>query len=155
MQVPSVFRTLPVRQNLPIAMQHHAPLAELAREERLLELLGLASEGARLAGQLSHGQQRWLEIVMAVALKPNLLLLDEPTAGLSPEETFRTGELVQHLAAGGMTVVAVEHDMSFVKQIATRVTVLHLGQVFARGTVEEIVADPSVAEIYLGVPHAA
>ncbi len=92
---------------------------------------------------------------MAVALKPTLLLLDEPTASLSPEETFRTGELVQHLAAGGMTVLAVEHEMPFVKQIATRVTVLHLGQVFARGTVEEIVADPSVAEIYLGVPHAA
>ncbi len=156
MQALSVFRTLPVRQNLHIAMQHHVPLAELAREEgRLLELLGLASEGARLAGELSHGQQQWLEIGMAVALKPTLLLLDEPTAGLSPEETFRTGELVQHLVASGMTVVAVEHDMSFVKQIATRVTVLHLGPVFARGTVEAIVADPSVAEIYLGVPHAA
>ena len=156
MQAPSVFRALPVRQNLHIAMQHHVPPAELAREEeRLLELLGLAAEGARPAGELSHGQQQWLEIGMAVALKPTLLLLDEPTAGLSPEETFRTGELVQRLAGGGMTVLAVEHDMSFVKQIATRVTVLHLGQVFARGSVGEIVADPRVAEIYLGVPHAA
>ena len=156
MQAPSVFRALPVRQNLHIALQHHVPPAELAREEeRLLALLGLGAEGARLAGELSHGQQQWLEIGMAVALKPTLLLLDEPTAGLSPEETFRTGALIQRLAADGMTVLAVEHDMSFVKQIATRVTVLHLGQVFARGTVGEIVADPRVAEIYLGVPHAA
>ena len=90
---------------------------------------------------------------MAVALRPTLLLLDEPTAGLSPDETYRTGELVKRLSAEGMTVLAVEHDMAFVRQIATTVTVLHLGQTFARGRIEDIVADPRVAEIYLGVPH--
>jgi branched-chain amino acid transport system ATP-binding protein len=156
MQNPSVFKTLPVRQNLHIALQHHVTHADLPREEeRLLDLLGLDADAARPAGVLSHGQQQWLEIGMAVALKPTLLMLDEPTAGMSPEETYRTGELVQRLTAGGMTVLAVEHDMAFVRQIATRVTVLHLGKIFAQGSVAEIVADPSVAEIYLGVPYAA
>jgi ABC-type uncharacterized transport system ATPase subunit len=156
MQTPSVFKALPVRQNLHIALQHHVAAPDLPREEeRLLDLLGLDTSAARPAGELSHGQQQWLEIGMAVALRPILLLLDEPTAGLSPEETYRTGELVQRLAAGGMTVLAVEHDMAFVRQIASTVTVLHLGKIFARGSVEQIVADPRVAEIYLGTPHAA
>jgi branched-chain amino acid transport system ATP-binding protein len=90
---------------------------------------------------------------MALALKPRLLLLDEPTAGMSPEETFKTGELIQRLNAEGMTVLVVEHDMAFVRQIAKSVTVLHLGRIFARGSMEEIVADPRVAEIYLGKTH--
>ena len=154
-QAPSVFKALPVRQNLHIALQHHAAPGQLEREEeRLLDLLALSADAAKPAGQLSHGQQQWLEIGMAIALKPTLLLLDEPTAGLSSEETRHTGELVKRLNAGGMTVLAVEHDMAFVRQIATTVTVMHLGRTFARGSVAEIVADPSVAEIYLGVPHA-
>ena len=151
MQTPSVFKELPVRQNLHIALQHHVRGAELAREEdRLLELLDLARDQAKPAGALAHGQQQWLEIGMAIALRPALLLMDEPTAGLSPEETFRTGELIRELNAGGMTVLAVEHDMAFVRQIAQRVTVLHFGKVFAEGSIQEIVADPRVAEIYLG-----
>ena len=155
MQTPSVFKSLPVRQNLHIALQHHVASPDLPREEdRLLDLLGLADSATRVAGELSHGQQQWLEIGMAVALRPILLLLDEPTAGLSPEETYRTGELVKQLTAGGMTILAVEHDMAFVRQIASTVTVLHLGKIFARGSVADIVADPRVAEIYLGVPHA-
>jgi branched-chain amino acid transport system ATP-binding protein len=155
MQAPSVFKALPVRQNLHIALQHHTAPDQLEREEdRLLDLLGLAADAAKQAGALSHGQQQWLEIGMAVALQPTLLLLDEPTAGLSPDETFRTGELVKRLSAQGMTVLAVEHDMAFVRQIATTVTVMHLGRTFAQGSVEAIVADPRVAEIYLGVPHA-
>jgi len=156
MQAPSVFKTLPVRQNLHIALQYHAASNQLRREEeRLLDLLGLSADADKPAGELSHGQQQWLEIGMAIALKPTLLLLDEPTAGLSPDETHRTGELVRRLSSEGMTVLAVEHDMAFVRQIATTVTVLHLGQIFARGSIDEIVADPRVAEIYLGVPHAA
>ncbi len=156
MQTPSVFRALPVRQNLHIALQHHVrPRRESEEEERLLVLLGLAEHADRLAGELSHGQQQWLEIGMALALRPRLLLLDEPTAGLSPEETFRTGELIQRLNASGMTVLVVEHDMAFVRQIATRVTVLHLGRVFARGTIEDIIANPGVEEIYLGAAHDA
>ena len=156
MQAPSVFKALPVRQNLHIALQHHVGQADVeAEEDRLLGLLGLAEDAAKEAGALSHGQQQWLEIGMALALKPLLLLLDEPTAGLSPEETFRTGELLRRLNQEGTTVLVVEHDMTFVRQIATRVTVLHLGRVLARGGIEEILADPRVAEVYLGAPHGS
>ena len=91
---------------------------------------------------------------MAISLKPRLLLLDEPTAGMSPEETHLTGEMVQRLNAEGMTVLAIEHDMAFVRQVAQRVTVLHLGKVFAQGSIEQIVADERVAAIYLGQAHA-
>ncbi|MDO9709911.1 ABC transporter ATP-binding protein [Paracraurococcus lichenis] len=154
MQQPSIFRELPVRQNLHIALQYHADRGQMGEEEeRLLELLGLAAAAETPAGTLSHGQQQWLEIGMALALKPALLLLDEPTAGLSPEETERTGDLILRLAREGMTVLVVEHDMAFVRQVAQQVTVLHLGRVFARGSVAEITADPRVAEIYLGKGH--
>jgi ABC-type uncharacterized transport system ATPase subunit len=115
---------------------------------------GLEAEQAQQAGNLSHGQKQWLEIGMAISLKPRLLLLDEPTAGMSPEETHLTGEMVQRLNADGMTVLAIEHDMAFVRQVAQRVTVLHLGQVFAQGSMEEIIADERVAAIYLGQAHA-
>lgn len=155
MQAPSVFKDLPVRQNIQIALQTRASRGDQeAEEERLLALLNLASDEAKPAGSLSHGQQQWLEIGMALALRPRLLLLDEPTAGMSPEETFRTGELIKSFNATGMTVLVVEHDMTFVRQIAQRVTVLHLGKVFARGSLETILADEKVAEIYLGRSHA-
>ena len=154
MQAPSVFRALPVRQNLHIALQHHVRSRDIPmEEERLLTLLGLQADAARPAGELAHGQQQWLEIGMALALRPRLLLLDEPTAGLSPDETFRTGELIQRLNAESATVLVVEHDMAFVRQIATSVTVLHLGRVFARGTIDEIIANREVEEIYLGSVH--
>jgi ABC-type uncharacterized transport system ATPase subunit len=155
MQAPSVFKELPVRQNIQIALQGRLSGAERdAEQDRLLTLLDLASDTGKLAGELSHGQQQWLEIGMALALRPQLLLLDEPTAGMSPEETFKTGELVKSFNAEGMTVLAVEHDMAFVRQIAQRVTVLHLGEVFARGSLETILQDEKVAEIYLGTTHA-
>lgn len=156
MQTPSVFKELPVRQNIQIALQHHVAKSERAREEdRLLDLLDLSSDATKLAGTLAHGQQQWLEIGMALALKPALLLMDEPTAGMSTEETYRTGELIKSLNSEGMTVLVVEHDMAFIRQIAQRVTVLHFGKVFARGSIGEIIADPRVAEIYLGKTHAA
>lgn len=151
MQAPGVFKELPVRQNLRIALQHHAQPSQLtAEEDRLLELLGLTTDAGRPAGVLAHGQQQWLEIGMALALKPTLLLMDEPTAGLSPEETYITGELMKKLNSEGMTVLVVEHDMAFIRQIAQRVTVLHFGEVFAGGTIGDVIADPRVAEIYLG-----
>ncbi|MGJ4995103.1 ABC transporter ATP-binding protein [Bradyrhizobium sp. HKCCYLR20261] len=154
-QVPGVFKGLSVRQNLEIALQSRLHGAPLTKEiDRLLAFLNLEAEQAQLAGNLSHGQKQWLEIGMAIALKPRLLLLDEPTAGMSPEETHMTGEMVRRLNAAGMTVLAIEHDMAFVRQVAQRVTVLHLGQVFAQGSIDEIVADERVAAIYLGQAHA-
>jgi len=155
MQAPSVFKELPVRQNVRIALQGRLTGPErIAEEERLLTLLNLAADSEKRAGALSHGQQQWLEIGMALALKPQLLLLDEPTAGMSSDETFKTGELIKSLNAEGMTVLVVEHDMAFVRQVAQRVTVLHLGKVFARGNLESILHDEKVAEIYLGKSHA-
>ncbi|MGY3446455.1 MULTISPECIES: ATP-binding cassette domain-containing protein [unclassified Bradyrhizobium] len=155
MQAPSVFKELPVRQNLQIALQERLSGAECAaEEERLLALLNLAEDSGKLAGALSHGQQQWLEIGMALALQPQLLLLDEPTAGMSPEETYKTGELIKSFNAEGMTVLVVEHDMAFVRQVAQRVTVLHLGKIFARGSLDAILEDEKVAEIYLGKTHA-
>ncbi|TFF20486.1 ABC transporter ATP-binding protein [Jiella endophytica] len=154
-QVPGIFQALRVRQNLQIALQHHLQGASLDEEiDRLLEFLKLKDTEKQLAGSLSHGQKQWLEIGMAIALKPRLLLLDEPTAGMTPDETHATGEMVQALNADGVSVLAVEHDMAFVRQIAQRVTVLHFGKVFAQGTIEEIVADERVAAIYLGEIHA-
>jgi len=154
MQAPSVFKELPVRQNIHVALQRHRSGPELAQEqERLLALLDLAADADKPAGALAHGQQQWLEIGMALALHPKLLLLDEPTAGMSPEETYRTGELIKSLNRDGMTVIVVEHDMTFIRQIAQRVTVLHLGRVFADGALDQIVSDPRVAEIYLGKTH--
>ncbi|MGN7871324.1 ABC transporter ATP-binding protein [Paracoccus sp. 22332] len=150
-QVPGIFKDLATRQNLVIALQHHVPPQALTEEvDRLLEFLKLSKDHAQLAGNLSHGQKQWLEIGMAIALKPRLLLLDEPTAGMTPDETHATGEMLHRLNAGGMTVLAVEHDMTFVRQIAHRVTVLHLGKVFAQGSIDDITADPRVAKIYLG-----
>ncbi|WP_421698732.1 ABC transporter ATP-binding protein [Ancylobacter sp.] len=150
-QVPGIFKALSVRQNLEIAMQHHYDPAVLTEEiDKLLAFLNLTADATRLAGNLSHGQKQWLEIGMAVSLKPRLLLLDEPTAGMSPEETHATGEMVKRLNAEGMTVLAVEHDMAFVRQVAHKVTVLHLGRVFAQGSIDEIVANEDVAAIYLG-----
>jgi len=153
-QVPGIFTSLSVAQNLEIALQHHLEGHGLRGEiRRLLDFLNLADAAAEPAGNLSHGQKQWLEIGMAVSLKPKLLLLDEPTAGMSPEETRATGEMVRALNRDGVTVLAVEHDMAFVRQVATRVTVLHFGRIFAQGSIDAIVADEHVAEIYLGQGH--
>jgi len=150
-QVPGIFLDLPVEQNLRIALQRAYRGAALEEElSRLLDLIDLEGQRDELAANLSHGQQQWLEIAMAVALRPAMLLLDEPTAGMSPEETFKTGELVKRLNASGMTIIVIEHDMAFVRQIAKRVTVLHFGKVFDEGTLDKIVGNEDVVRIYLG-----
>lgn len=150
-QVPGIFKDLSVRQNLVISFQHHLHGHDLeATIERVVEFAGLAGFEHQAAGTLSHGRQQWLEIGMAVGVEPSLLLLDEPTAGMSPEETRQTGEMLRTLNAQGVTILAVEHDMSFVQQIADKVTVLHFGEIFAQGSVSEIISHPGVADIYLG-----
>jgi ABC-type uncharacterized transport system ATPase subunit len=150
-QVPGIFKALSVRQNLEIAFQYHLHGHSLSGTvKRVLEFINLDDEIDTPAGNLSHGQQQWLEIGMAVGAEPSLLLLDEPTAGMSPDETRKTGEMLHELNARGITILAVEHDMAFVEQIANRVTVLHMGAVFAEGTTAEITAHPGVQEIYLG-----
>jgi ABC-type uncharacterized transport system ATPase subunit len=154
-QVPGIFKELSVRHNLTIAFQHHLHGHDLdATIARVLGFVGLETVALVPAGALSHGQQQWLEIGMAIGVEPSLLLLDEPTAGMSPDETHKTGEMLRELNAQGITILAVEHDMAFVQQIAQRVTVLHFGAIFAQGTVQEIIRHKGVEEIYLGTADA-
>lgn len=149
----SVYPSLTVRQNLRIPVQRHATAVD-RRITELLKLAQLDGLGDKLVDNLSHGQQQWLEIVMSMAIDPELLLLDEPTAGMSIEETRETGNLIQSLAAEGVSIIVVEHDINFVRQIADWVTVLHNGRLFAEGTVADIEADERVQNIYLGKEEA-
>ena len=118
--------------------------------DEVLEVIGLTGERAALAGTLSHGQKQWLEIGMLLMQQPELLLVDEPVAGMTPQETERTAELLLSLA-GEHSVVVVEHDMDFVRSIASQVTVLHEGRVLAEGDMDQVQNDPRVIEVYLGV----
>jgi len=147
----NVYPELSVRENLRIPVQRYEQDEDIAGAiDEFLALIDLEEESTSEVGQLSHGQQQWLEIAIATAIEPDLLLLDEPTAGMSIEETKNTGELIQSLATQGMSVIVVEHDITFVEQIAERVTVLHNGAIFAEGTVDEIKANKDVQKIYLG-----
>jgi len=109
----------------------------------------LAEKSDVKAGTLSHGQKQWLEIGMLIAQDPKLLLVDEPAAGMSDEETHKTGELLLRLE-GKHSIVVIEHDMTFVRQIARKVTVLHQGSVLCEGTVDQVQSDERVIEVYLG-----
>jgi urea transport system ATP-binding protein len=120
-----------------------------ARIDEVLGLIGLRGKAEVRADLLSHGEKQWLEIGMLLVQDPGLLLLDEPVAGMSDEETARTGELLQSLA-GRHSLVVVEHDMHFVESIARKVTVLHEGRVLAEGSMEAIREDPRVIDVYLG-----
>jgi urea transport system ATP-binding protein len=115
----------------------------------LLETIGLTAKADIPAALLSHGEKQWLEIGMLVAQSPDLLLVDEPVAGLTDEETEQTGNLLMSLAESH-SIVVIEHDMEFVRQIARQVTVLHQGTVLCEGTMDEIQNDPKVIEVYLG-----
>lgn len=158
-QRPTVFEFLSVFENLELALADdksfwHTLIARLSVAQRqrineVLEIIGLESKQTETAGALSHGQKQWLEIGMLLMQDPDLLLVDEPVAGMTPQETERTGELLLSLA-GKHSVVVVEHDMDFVRSIAKRVTVLHEGQVIAEGDMQTVQNHPQVVEVYLG-----
>jgi urea transport system ATP-binding protein len=131
------------------SMRARLSAEQLDRIADTLELIKLHGEADRQAGLLSHGQKQWLEIGMLLMQEPQLLLLDEPVAGMSDEETERTAELFLSLA-GKHSLVVVEHDMAFVEKIARKVTVLHEGKVLAEGPMEQVQSDPRVVEVYLG-----
>ncbi len=114
-----------------------------------METIGLGDKGGIRAGALSHGQKQWLEIGMVLLQDPALLLIDEPVAGMTDQETEQTGQLL-HSLADQHSIIVIEHDMEFVRQIARTVTVLHEGTVLCEGPVEQVQADPRVVEIYLG-----
>jgi urea transport system ATP-binding protein len=119
------------------------------RVQQLLGVVGLESHANQQAGGLSHGQKQWLEIAMLVAQDPQLLLVDEPVAGLTDEETERTADLLKQLA-GEHTVLVIEHDMEFIRDLQAPVTVLHEGHVLCEGSMDQVQSDPKVIEVYLG-----
>jgi branched-chain amino acid transport system ATP-binding protein len=146
-QAPSVFSELTVMENLSLANNREKSF----NLDNLLNDFSLENERKTLAGDLSHGKKQWLDIALATLSKPDLVFLDEPTAGLSFEETEKTGKIIKKLNEQGITFIIVGHDMDFVKQIATRVSVLHLGKMFFEGSVSEVLSDKGVNNIYLGV----
>ncbi len=130
-------------------LKHHADFHDLMdKAAAVLEAVGLAAKADELAANLSHGEQRNLEIGIALATEPKLLCLDEPTAGMSAAETHDTMQLVRRIAKD-LTILIVEHDMHVVMELANRITVLHYGEVLAEGTPDEIQQNPKVQEVYL------
>jgi urea transport system ATP-binding protein len=160
-QTPRVYQNLTPRRNLELAVSlNKAPVALLFskldgksrdRVQHLLEVVGLEAHANLQAGMLSHGQKQWLEIAMLVAQDPDLLLVDEPVAGLTDEETARTADLLKQLS-GDHTVLVIEHDMEFIRDLDSQVTVLHEGHVLCEGRMEEVERNPKVVEVYLGIP---
>jgi urea transport system ATP-binding protein len=158
-QRPTVFDNHTVFENLELALKADrraartlfARLAPAQKEriEAVMEQIGLSARARDLAGLLSHGQRQWLEIGMLLMQDPELLLVDEPVAGMTDHETEQTAVLLKGIA-GKRSVVVVEHDMEFVRALATKVTVLHEGSVLSEGTVDHVQNDPKVIEVYLG-----
>lgn len=159
-QAPSIYANLSVWENLDLSLKRASKgvfstlrggstTMERERVDEALETIGLTAQIHTRAGSLSHGQKQWLEIGMVILQDPQLLLVDEPVAGMTDEETEQTGRLLQSLAAQH-AIVVIEHDMEFVRQIARIVTVLHEGTVICEGPVEKVQADDRVREIYLG-----
>ena len=158
-QKPTVFEQHTVHENLCLALEgdrsvfanlfHRLKQPQIEKIEQSLEIIGLTNEQYRLAGELSHGQKQWLEIGMLITQNPQVLLVDEPVAGMTYQETEKTAELLQNLART-QSVIVVEHDMEFVRLIANKVTVLHQGQVLAEGPMDSITKNEKVIEVYLG-----
>lgn len=161
-QTPRVYLNLTARENLELACNRHknvfatlfgrSSVSERSTVSGLLETIGLTAKAALPAALLSHGEKQRLEIGMLVAQSPDLLLVDEPVAGLTDEETENVGELLLALAESH-SILVIEHDMEFVRQIARKVTVLHEGSVLCEGSIEEVQNDPRVIEVYLGSPQ--
>jgi urea transport system ATP-binding protein len=158
-QTPSVYVDHSVHENILLSLRGSRSVwstlfsritaAQRQRIQEVLETVGLASKAKVKAGSLAHGQKQWLEIGMLLAQDPKLLLVDEPAAGMTDEETAKTGELLMSLA-GKHSIVVIEHDMVFVRQIARKVTVLHQGHVLCEGSVDEVQNNERVIEVYLG-----
>jgi branched-chain amino acid transport system ATP-binding protein len=149
-QVPSVFDGLSVREQVWLASRRgRGGRAAFSRVKEVLDRLGLADMAGEEVGRLAHGTRQLVELAMVVAAEPDLILLDEPTAGMSAEETRRTAALINELRRSHALVV-VEHDMQFIRMIAGTVTVLHQGRVLIEDEVERVMHDPVVRDVYLG-----
>jgi urea transport system ATP-binding protein len=158
-QKPTVFEALSVFDNLELSLKSDKGVmatlfaklssTQIDRIHHVLDTIGLKQQCVMLAGSLSHGQKQWLEIGMLLVSDPRLLLIDEPVAGMTAQETEHTAQLLTSLA-GDRTVIVVEHDMEFVRSIARTVTVLHQGSVLAEGSMHDIQNNQEVIEVYLG-----
>ena len=158
-QKPTVFDSHTVEDNIRLALKSdRRPRATLfwresgeerARLDRILDIVRLGAVPARLAGSLSHGQKQWLEIGMLLAQDPKLLLVDEPAAGMTDAETRKTAELLKEINRNH-TIIVVEHDMAFVRDLGVKVTVLHEGSVLAEGSIDQVSENERVIEVYLG-----
>ncbi len=158
-QTPSVFTSLTVYENLMLALKTDRTVlfslvSRLSDKNRdrinaVAEQTGLADHLHTVADALSHGQKQWLEIAMVILQDPELFLIDEPAAGMTDEETVKTGELLERLTMNH-AIIVIEHDMEFVRQIARTVTVLHEGKVLVEGPMDQVQNDPRVIECYLG-----
>ena len=157
-QGPNVFDNMSVKENIEIAMEGYSGILSCVffrkskvfkeRENEVLKLIDLYQCRHFMASDLSHGQRQWLEIGMVVAQNPKLIILDEPTAGMTADETYKTGEMIKRLK-GVHTLIVVEHDMDFVRQVAEYVTVLNYGKLLAEGTMEEVEQNEEVIAVYL------
>ncbi|MEM7668525.1 MAG: ATP-binding cassette domain-containing protein, partial [Pseudomonadota bacterium] len=158
-QIPSIFRDLRVRENLEVAAVEETGVLRnlrlgLSRSQRrrideVIELTRLEDVLDTRAGDLSHGQMQWLELSMLIVQEARVILLDEPTAGMTQAETLKTSQIINALK-GRHTIIVVEHDMAFVREIAERITVMHMGKLLAEGAMAKIENDPAVQEAYLG-----
>ena len=158
-QSPRVFENLTVNENLEISLSQFSSTIKLiaskpsknklAELEKLLKIVNLSEQSEVKAGSLSHGQKQWLEIAMLLGQKPSLMLIDEPVAGLTDEETELTADLLKSIS-GDNTVLVIDHDMEFIRRLESNVTVLNQGSVLCEGSMDEIQSDPNVIEVYLG-----
>ena len=158
-QSPRIFENLTVEENLEFSVSQNVSTLKLISNpatnekkheiEKLLNVINLRNSSKIKAGALSHGQKQWLEIAMLLGQKPSLMLVDEPVAGLTDEETELTADLLKSLA-GKNTVVVIDHDMEFIRRLESDVTVLNQGTVLCEGKMESIQSDPKVIEVYLG-----
>ncbi len=158
-QKPSVFENLSIFENLELALAvnkrvwttlfSRLSIAHRERIEQVIETIGLTDQRSQQAGNLSHGQKQWLEIGMLLMQEPKVMLVDEPVAGMTHQEVERTAQLLLSLQ-GERSIIVVEHDMEFVRSIASRVTVLHEGSVLTEGSMDEVQNDPRVIQVYLG-----
>ena len=157
-QVPNVFFSLPVMDNLKLALYGTKGIKHLFEVsssvdnnllEKTLDTIGLKDKNNMIAEQLSHGEKQWLEIGMVMINSPALMLLDEPTAGMTPEETAKTAELILKIK-NTLSIIVIEHDINFIKQISKTVTVLHRGSKLAEGTFEEVSENEEVRDVYFG-----
>ena len=163
-QGPNVFDNMTVFENIEIALRGYTSIPKAfayrrraeqkSKIEEVLRQINLYDQRDMMASELAHGQRQWLEIGMVIAQSPELIILDEPAAGMTDTETYKTGQMIKELAKEH-TLIVIEHDMDFVRQAADIVTVLHEGKVLTEGTVDEVLADATVQAVYLGRGKAA